>query len=160
MSNIPATYTSDRQIVREFTKDGQVVARNRDRFLVERQDDGWKMVEPTDRFVSTEELGKNFGLWKDEEKTTGMLWWKKTERPFNGQIEGDEVIPMGDVLKTQHDSIVSYYPNTSYHRSDRLMALSSELTLTKDGGNLHTNWQNLYRHDTSDFGLARNSYLV
>ncbi|MBX3170932.1 MAG: hypothetical protein KF760_26225 [Candidatus Eremiobacteraeota bacterium] len=162
--SIPATYVSDRQVYKEFTSAGQPVVRNANRFFVEKKEDGqWALVEPSDRFVSNDELGRNFGLWKDERITTGHLWWKKEQRPLNGTVEADEVVPMADVMKQQFDSRVagSFYPNSAYHDYDRLQPLKTELTLSKEGNcNLHTDWKTLYRHCENSLYVNDSSYLV
>lgn len=154
---IPLTYVSDKQTYREFSNSGQAMVRDDDRYFVERQSDGnWKIVEPTDRFVSTDELGKNFGLWQDREITKGHLWWKEVTREKNGLVEPDEVITMAEVMRQQCDSVVG--PDGFGYDLDRLQPLKTELTLTKDGGNLHTDWKTLYRY-TDLSGPLRNPYL-
>lgn len=156
-------YVSNKQIFREFTQQGGAVLRNENRFFVERDGQGgWKPVEPTDRFVSADELGKNFGLWKDEELSTGMWFWKEVQRPLDGKVQDDEVKTMASVLKNVHDSPVpgSWYPNGAYRDYDRLLSEKTELTIKPDGANLHTDWQTLSRNCLHSFSVASNSYLV
>lgn len=160
---VMSDYVSNKQIFKEFTQTGSAMLRDQNRYFVERDGaGGWKPVEPTDRFVPADELGKNFGLWKDEEITTGHLWWKDTVRPLDGQVQADEVVTMAAVLKNVHDSPVpgSIYPNLAYRDYDRLLSNSTELTITKDGANLHTDWQTLSRNCLHSLSVASNSYLV
>ena len=94
------SYVSDRPVVREFNNQGQAMLRRADRYFLERNEEGgWDIVEPEDRFVSTGELGSQFGLWQDKEITEGHLWWKKTVRAKDGKVDQDEVLSMGQVLK-------------------------------------------------------------
>lgn len=157
------SYISNRPVIREFTDQGQALLRRADRYLVERTDDGgWEATKPEDRFVSTGELGSEFGLWQDKEITKGHLWWKKVIRPKDGKIDQDEVLSMGRVLKTHHDSYVdSPWPNRSYQRYDQLRAEKTELTLTAEGGNLHTEWNTEKRHTLQNgWGKSYNRYLA
>lgn len=157
------SYISNKPVVREFNNQGEAMLRRNDRYFVERNEEGgWDIVEPADRFVSTNELGADFGLWKDKKITKGHLWWKETIRPLDGKIDQDEVISMGEVLRTPHDSFVDHpYPNRTYRRYDNLLANKAELTLTADGGNLHTDWTTRYRHTTqNDWGTSKNRYLA
>lgn len=156
-------YVSNRPVIREFNNQGQAMLRRADRYFVERvKDGGWKVTQPEDRFVSTEELGSDFGLWQDKEVTEGHLWWKKVVRPLDGVVDQDEVVPMGQVMRTPHDSFVDYpYPNRSYRRYDNLLATSTTLELKPEGGTLHTDWQTQYRHTTqNNWGTAYNKYLA
>lgn len=157
------THTSNQPVRREFSNAGQGVLRLEDRFLVERQEDGsWAPVAPQDRFVPNEELGSKFGLWKDEQVTTGMLWWKEVVRPLDGKVDSEEVVPMGQVLKQQHDSFAGYpWPNHTFRNYDRLQPEKTELQLGVDGGTLKTDWSTLFRHETqNDWGTVRNRYLA
>ena len=156
-------YVSNKQIFREFTNTGKAMLRNENRYFVERGQDGsWQPVEPSDRFVSADELGKNFGLWRDQEITTGHLWWKETVRPLDGQAQPDEVITMADVLKWQHDSPVpgSFYPNLAYRDYDVLLSSRTELEIKPEGANLHTDWQTLHRDCKHSLSVNSNSFLV
>lgn len=157
------SYVSNRPVVREFNNQGQAMLRRADRYFVERTDDGgWEVAQPEDRVVSTNELGSDFGLWKDKEVTEGRFWWKKVIRPKDGIIDQDEVVSMGAVLRDQHDSFVDHpWPNRSYGRYDRLRADKVELTLSPDGGNLKTDWNTEYRHTLQNgWGKAYNGYLA
>ena len=156
------SYVSNKQIRKEFTQTGSAMLRDQNRYFVERDGNGgWKPVEPTDRFVSADELGKNFGLWKDEEVTTGHPWWKETVRPLDGQVQNEEVVTMASVLKQVHDSdIGSYYPNHAYADYDRLLSKTTDMTITKDGANLHTDWQTLGRYTLHALSVQQNSYLA
>lgn len=157
------SYVSNKTVNREFSNSGQAMLRRNDRYFVERNEDGgWSIVEPTDRFVSTNELGADFGLWKDKKVTKGHLWWKKTIRPLDGKVDKDEVIPMGQVLRQQHDSPIAgtTYPNRAYKDYHRLVAQKSELTVTPDGGTLKTDWETLYRHTEHSLSTVSNRYLV
>lgn len=49
-------------------------------------------VDKLDQAVSSQELDANYGVWVDKEVTSGHLWWKKTERPKDGQVQSDEVV--------------------------------------------------------------------
>ena len=156
-------YVSNKQVYREFNQQGQALVRNENRYFVERQEDGaWKPVEPSDRFVSADELGRDFGLWKDERITKGILFWKKEIRPKDGIVQQDEVVTMASVMKQQHDSPVpgGVYPNGAYHDYDRLLPLNTELSLTSDGGVLKTEWQTRYRHCEHALSVLTNDYLV
>ena len=157
------SYVSDRPVVREFNNQGQAMLRRADRYFVERNEEGgWDTTQPEDRFVRTDELGSQFGLWQDKEITEGHLWWKKTIRAKDGKIDQDEVVPMGQVLKGQHDSFVGHpYPNHTYKQWDRLRADKTELTLSPEGGSLHTDWTTEFRHTTqNNWGTAYNKYLA
>lgn len=156
-------YVSNRPVIREFNNQGQALLRRADRYFVERKDDGgWEVTQPADRFVSADELGSKFGLWQDKEITEGHLWWKKTVRAKDGVIDQDEVIPMGQVMSTHHDSFVGYpYPNHTYRTYDNLLATDTTLQLKTDGGTLHTDWTTQSRHITqNDWGTSYNRYLA
>jgi hypothetical protein len=156
-------YVSNRPVVKEFNNSGQAMMRRADRYFVERKDEGgWELTQPEDRFVSTDELGQDFGLWKDKEITEGSLWWKKVIRPKDGKIDQDEVLSMGEVMRTGHDSFVDHpYPNRTYRRYDRLQASKTELNLQQDGGTLHTDWTTQFRHTTqNDWGTVSNRHLA
>ncbi len=157
------TFVSNKQVYREFTNDGKATLRDEDRYFVERQDDGgWKVVEPADRYVSADELGKEFGLWKDQKVTTGHLWWKKTVRPLDGKVDADEVVPMAEVVKQRHDSPVagSFYPNRAYRDYDQLLPVNTDLKITPEGASLHTDWQVQGRGCLHLLEVNTNSYLV
>jgi hypothetical protein len=161
--SIPTNYQSNKPLYYEFTNKGKPVVRDADRYLVERQSDGtWKQVDHTDRVISNEDLGKNFGLWKDRQITKGHLWWKKIVRPYDGEIQEDEVLPMAQVMRTQFDSEVpgSIYPNLAYRDFDRLQARDTSVTLSKDGGIMHTEWTTLYRHTENTLYAVTNPYLA
>lgn len=156
------SFVSDKPIQREFTNQGQAVLRNEHRYFVERDADNWKLVEPSDRFVPAQELGQKFGLWKDKEITEGHLWWKETVRPLNAQIEPDEVVPMGQVLRMPHDSPVpgSIYPNFAYQDYYHLESKNTELKITPDGAILHTDWNTVGRYCRHAHSAENNPYLI
>lgn len=157
------THSSNQPIRREYTDAGKAQLKLEDRFLVERQEDGaWKTSEPQERFISQDELGSRFGLWRDQEVVTGHLWWKEVVRPLDGKIDAEEVLPMGRVLKQEHDSFAGYpWPNHTFRNYDRLQPQKTELQLSADGGNLRTDWSTLYRHETqNDWGTVSNRYLA
>jgi len=147
-SNLPGvnpTYKSNKELRREVMADGTPVVRMDRHLFVERQADGsWKTVAPGHRTVSKQELEKSFGLWNDEEVTSGHLFLKKVVRPRNGRIESDEVITMAKVMSDKYDYAV-YPQNDDNHVCDRLAARNVELTLTPNGGTLHTDWEIMAR---------------
>lgn len=156
-------YVSNRPVTREFSDSGQARLRLEDRFFVERKEGGdWQVVAPTDRFVSMDELGAGFGLWKDQEITQGHLWWKQTVRPLDGKIDADEVVPMAKVMRQDHDSFVGYpWPNHTFRSYDHLQVNKTDLNLTTSGGTLTTDWTTMYRHETqNDWGTVNNVYLA
>jgi hypothetical protein len=51
----------------------------------------WSLVDSVEKGISAEELKDSYGLWNDRELTSGALFWKKTLRPLDGKIQGDEV---------------------------------------------------------------------
>ena len=157
------SYVSNRPVVREFNNQGQAMLRRADRYFVERTEDGgWEVTQPSERIVDTAELGSNFGLWRDKEVTEGALWWKKVIRPLDGNIDADEVVPMGQVMRKTHDTFVDYpYPNRSYRRYDNLRAEKTTLELTPEGGKLHTDWTTQRRHIVqNNWGTSYNKYLA
>ena len=156
-------YVSNKQVFREFTQQGKALLRDESRYFVERGQDGkWTPVEPSDRFVPADELGKNFGLWRDELITTGHLWWKETVRDLDGQVQPDEVVTMASVLKQRHDSPVpgSIYPNLAYRDYDVLLSSKTELDIKPEGATLKTDWQTLERRSKHSLAVESNSYLV
>ena len=61
--------------------------------LVKRDEESGKF-EPVDSFesgVSSQELDAKYGVWQDKTVTKGALWWKKTVREADGQVQADEV---------------------------------------------------------------------
>lgn len=155
-------FVSNRPVVREFNKQGQPLLRRFDRYLVERTEDGgWEPTQPTDRFVSAEELGSKFGLWQDKEISEGHLWWKETSRPKDGVIDKDEVVTMADVMSTPHDTLLGYSATSPAHANyETLLATDTTLELTTDGGTLHTDWVSQSRHvEVAGYGVVYNHYL-
>lgn len=76
--------------------------RNTEYNLVRRNNDG--AFEPVDSFtksLSSQELDANYGVWVDKEVTSGMLWWKKTDRPKDGKVDADEVQNFPDFREGQ-----------------------------------------------------------
>jgi hypothetical protein len=131
--------TSEKRLVKAYDN-GEVVLKNEDRILVEKQADGsWRKVTPGDRFVSMDELGKNFGLWKDQEVSRGLIF-SETVRPLNGAIEADEVVEMGAVLNDTR-----LVPVDGRFTYDRLRPENAELKLDADGGELRTDWEKVER---------------
>jgi hypothetical protein len=66
--------------------------RNTNYNLVKRNDEG--SFEPVDSIkasVNSEELEAHYGVWEDKTVTKGALWWKKTVREQDGQVQPDEV---------------------------------------------------------------------
>jgi hypothetical protein len=156
-------YISNVRVLKEFNDRGQTLLKRSDRYLVERNEEGgWDITRPADRFVSADQFGANFGLWKDKEVTEGHLWWKKVIRPLDGKVDQDEVLPMGEVLRQHHDTFVEHpYPNRSIATYDQLRSHKTELALTPDGGNIHTEWNVQRRHNIrNDLGRVSNGYLV
>jgi hypothetical protein len=55
----------------------------------------WEAVEGIDREVHRDIMKYQYGLWNDRQvtRTTGHLWWKKTEvvRPKDGKMDNDEI---------------------------------------------------------------------
>jgi hypothetical protein len=55
----------------------------------------WEPVASVDKEIHRDNMSMLYGNWTDKEvtKTTGHLWWKKTEvvRPKDGKIDNDEV---------------------------------------------------------------------
>lgn len=82
---VPFTRTSFNGQNALSTQDGQ--------YLVKYDDQGqnWSLVGRLDNDLSQDELVGHYGLWKDQEITSGHLWNKKVERPKDGQIQQDEV---------------------------------------------------------------------
>lgn len=63
-----------------------------EQILVRRgEDGGWEPVDSFEGNVGTAELQQDFGLWRDQAKVSGHLFWKKTERPVDGLAQNDEV---------------------------------------------------------------------
>jgi hypothetical protein len=59
----------------------------------------WVIVENLDREISHQDLKKWFGLWKEQEVTKGFLFWKKTCRPTNSDIERESVTPFREAFR-------------------------------------------------------------
>ncbi|MHC9541453.1 MAG: hypothetical protein AB9903_18265 [Vulcanimicrobiota bacterium] len=55
----------------------------------------WEPVDTVDKELHRDNMKMLYGLWTDKEvtKTTGHLWWAKTEvvRPKDGKIDNDEI---------------------------------------------------------------------
>lgn len=94
---IPATFNGQ-NVFRLDTNENKK-ADDTDPILVKKDADGqWKPVDTLDKAVDRFQMGKSYGLWDDKEvtKTSGILWWKKTEvvRPKDGAIDADEISPL------------------------------------------------------------------
>lgn len=59
--------------------------------------DKWEPVGKLEGDLNKEQLTNGYGLWKDKEVTKGHLWWKKTIREKNNQVESDEVRTFKDI---------------------------------------------------------------
>ncbi len=61
--------------------------------LVKRdQDSGeYQPVDTISSSISSQELEAHYGVWEDKKITEGSLWWKKTVREQDGQVQPDEV---------------------------------------------------------------------
>jgi hypothetical protein len=73
-----------------------MTADEKDPILIKKDIKGeWEPAEKVELQAHRDELAASFGSWHDQEvtKTTGMLWWKKTEvvRPKDGKIDNDEI---------------------------------------------------------------------
>ena len=66
--------------------------RNTKHNLVKRNDEGnFEPVDTISKSISSEELEAHYGVWEDKTITKGALWWKKTVREQDGQVQADEV---------------------------------------------------------------------
>lgn len=59
----------------------------------------WVPVENLDREISHQDLKKWFGLWKEREVTRGFLFWKKTCRCKDGDIDKGSITPFREVFR-------------------------------------------------------------
>lgn len=123
---------------------GPARARIADRVLVERDHDGaWSPVLLEERAVSNDELRRDFALWKDQEVTSGHLFWKKVERPKNDQIEPDEIVTVAQIASQPVDlRNREYYPShPDYHFYNPSTLSQVELEMTRSGGTVNTEWK-------------------
>ena len=136
------SYVNSKPVYRDFMNNGTPVLRRKDRYFVERKEDGWETVGHEERNVPRDELGADFGLWKDKEVTTGKLWWKKTVRPKDGIIQEDEVVSMGAVISTHHDQHIKRNTYGDKGLYDKLIPDSVSLSVPEDSGHgtLDTKW--------------------
>ncbi|MBI3928863.1 MAG: hypothetical protein HY319_25200 [Armatimonadetes bacterium] len=69
------------------------VASNRHAYLVHTADDGktWEPVDKLDHSLGKEELYGSYGIWKDEELSSGVWMFKTVHRPLDGVPQNDEV---------------------------------------------------------------------
>lgn len=159
------SYVSNKPVYREFLNNGTAVLRRKDRVFVERKDEGgWDTVGHEERTIPKDELGADFGLWKDKEITEGKLWWKKTIRPKDGIIQEDEVVGMGAVISTHQDQHVKRNTYGDKGLYKKLVADTVTLTMPEGSGrgSLETEW---HVDDTrwlhySYGGVQDNVYLV
>lgn len=159
------SYVNNKPVYREFLNNGTAVLRRKDRYFVERKDEGgWETVGHEARSVPKDELGADFGLWKDKEITKGKLWWKKTIRPKDGLIQEDEVLSMGAVISTHHDNHLHRNTYGDQGLYEKLVADDVSLNMPEGSGrgSLDTQW---HVDDTRwlyyNYGQAQNNvYLV
>src|SRR5690606_9807136 len=60
--------------------------------LVKKDDEGsFVPVDTIGSPITSEELEADYGVWEDKSITKGHLWWKKTVREKDGQVQPDEV---------------------------------------------------------------------
>lgn len=159
------SYVNHKPVYREFLNNGTPVLRRRDRYFVKRNEEGgWDTVDHKAGSVPKDELGQDYGLWKDKEITKGSLWWKKTVRPLDGEIQADEVVSMGAVISTHHDQHIRRNVYGDQGLYEKLVADDVSLTMPEGSGHgtLDTQW---HVADTRwlhyNYGGAQtNTYLV
>lgn len=109
--------------------------------LVKRNDEGkFEPVDSIDSNVSFEDLESNYGVWVDKKLTKGILWWKRTVREKDGQVQSDEVKNFPKFREGEATLVSSRLVN-----SDRLYTFESADIEVKstDSGNyaeLNTEW--------------------
>jgi len=121
--------------------------RNTNYNLVKRSDEG--TFEPVDTIsgnISSEELEAHYGVWEDKTVTKGALWWKKTVREQDGQVQADEVKNFPDFRNGEKSHIWSRAVG-----GDKLYTFDTadiEVKKTDSGeyAQMNTEWS-LYRGD-------------
>lgn len=155
-------YISHRALTNGTLPGGQRVVQDGDRFLVEKDKDGsYQFVEPTDRFVSYQDLDKGFGLWQDKKATHGIWPLKHVDRPLDGKIQPDEVLPFAKEYQKagQFATLGGMYPG--YPLLNRSEPSGGSLQLHRDGtSDLTTQWQANYKWSPDDYSLFQKSYLL
>ena len=74
------------------------VGKRKGTLLVHRPDpsEPWVAVHQLEKGLSHRELMQTYGCWTDREVASGLLFWKKVERPLDGEIQPDEVVSFAD----------------------------------------------------------------
>ncbi|MCA9775365.1 MAG: hypothetical protein KC800_01555 [Candidatus Eremiobacteraeota bacterium] len=124
--------------------------RNTNYNLVKRDDNGqFQPVDTIDSKISSEELEAHYGVWEDKKLTEGSLWWKKTVRELDGQVQADEVKNFPDFREGE----MSHRWSRAVGRDKLYTFDSADIEVENNSGDqakLNTEWT-LYRGDWNRF---------
>lgn len=88
-------FTASRITIKESTVDGkralQVGSCGGYLVQLDMESHEWTLVDTLASDIPFDTLKEKYGIWNDREVTSGKLFWKKTIRPVDGQIQRDEV---------------------------------------------------------------------